>query len=419
MTLPVALVKYTQSPDSLRTALELCDGFGELDQKASVLIKPNLVTWETEQQIPPFGVYTTTRLVEDLVILLNEFGCKDITIGEGSVPMRTGSATVAAFEGLGYTAIAAKYGVKLVDFNESAAANVQTEDGISLSIAREALETDFFIDMPVLKTHAQTKVSLGIKNLKGCLKLASKRACHDPEQGHGLEHAFQFLPDFLKPALTIVDGIYALERGALQFGTAYRKDVIVASRDLLVADIVAAKTIGYNPEDITHFQEYGARKELPLDLSNVDVRGEDLESLVTPLKWDWSWTEDNTGPTAFERAGVQGVTVPKYDETLCSGCSQVPNMVNVLVLSAFQGKNAPVPLPSVEVLNGKKMLASPGHDSTILVGRYAGLPVGWPAGWLAWQARPISGILTSIMLSKSRDVRRITRLSQQHSLKQE
>src|SRR5271157_2373431 len=116
MTLPVALVKYTQSPDSLRTALELCDGFGELDQKASVLIKPNLVTWETEQQIPPFGVYTTTRLVEDLVILLNEFGGKDITIGEGSVPMRTGSATVAAFEGLGYTAIAAKYGVKLVDF---------------------------------------------------------------------------------------------------------------------------------------------------------------------------------------------------------------------------------------------------------------------------------------------------------------
>jgi Ni,Fe-hydrogenase III small subunit len=39
-------------------------------------------------------------------------------------------------------------------------------------------------------------------------------------------------------------------------------------------------------------------------------------------------------------------------------------MVNVLVLSAFKG----LPLPRVEILNGKKMQAQPGYDKTILIG---------------------------------------------------
>jgi len=56
--------------------------------------------------------------------------------------------------------------------------------------------------------------------------------------------------------------------------------------------------------------------------------------------------------------------VPKYDETLCSGCSLFANMVNILVLSAFKGR----PLPKVEILNGKKMQARLGYDKTVLIG---------------------------------------------------
>jgi Ni,Fe-hydrogenase III small subunit len=61
---------------------------------------------------------------------------------------------------------------------------------------------------------------------------------------------------------------------------------------------------------------------------------------------------------------VTGTAVPKYDETLCSGCSPFANMVNILVLSAFKGD----PLPKVEILNGKKMQARPGYDNTVLIG---------------------------------------------------
>ena len=358
----VSLVQYTGSPDSLKETIELCSGFEKLDKNAGVLIKPNLVTWDNQYTIAPFGVFTTTRLVEDLVIMLKDYGVRDISIGEGSVEFQKGTGTMDAYTGLGYNKLIKKYGIKLVDFNVSESVIMKVQDGLTLHCAKEAVESDFLINFPVLKTHAQSKVSLGLKNLKGCLKTSSKKLCHHTNLG--LEYCFTFVADCVKPALTIVDGIYALERGALHFGNAFRKDVIIASRDILAADMVAAKTMGFDPQDIVHFIEYGKRNNKSLNLGDYEVVGEALADHVKPLKWDWGWTKDNTGPSIFEKFGVSGTAVPKYDETLCSGCSPFANMVNILVLSAFKGQ----PLPRVEILNGKKMQARPGYDKTVLLG---------------------------------------------------
>jgi uncharacterized protein (DUF362 family) len=358
----ISLVQYTGSPDSLREAVELCCGLEKLERNARVLIKPNLITWDEQFKVAPFGMFTTTRLVEDLVIVLKDHGCREISIGEGSVEIQKGIGTMAAFAGLGYPSLVKKYGVKLIDFNTGKSVNSKVGGGFSLNIAKEAIESDFLINFPVLKTHAQTKVSLGLKNLKGCLKTSSKKNCH--HESPGLEYCFTFIADFVKPALTIVDGIYALERGPLHFGNAFRKGIIIASRDLLGTDMVAAKTIGYDPQDIVHFVEYAKRHGKSHDLKDYAIMGEPLENHVKPLKWDWGWTKDNTGPSIFDKLGVTGVALRKYDETLCSGCTPLANMVNILVLSAFTGQ----PLPKVEILNGKKMLAQPGYDKTILVG---------------------------------------------------
>jgi uncharacterized protein (DUF362 family) len=362
MNPPVSLVQYSGSPDSLREAVELCSGLEKLERNARVLIKPNLITWDDQFKIAPFGVFTTTRLVEDMVVTLKDHGCGEISIGEGSVQIQKGIGTMAAYAGLGYTSLARRYGVKLVDFNADRSMKFRILGGPTIHIAREAVESDFLIDFPVLKTHAQTKVSLGLKNLKGCLGTSSKKICHHASPG--LEYCFTFIADYVKPALTIVDGIYALERGPLHFGNAFRKDIIIACRDILGADMVAAKIIGYDPHEIVHFGEYARRHGKSLGLKDYAIRGEALEDHIKPLKWDWGWTKDNTGPSIFDKFGVTGVALPKYDETLCSGCTPLANMVNILVLSAFAGR----PLPAVEILNGKKMQARPGYDKTVLIG---------------------------------------------------
>jgi len=358
----VSLTRYESDSQSLQQAVQSCDGFAGLKQTDHVLIKPNLVAWEKRYPIAPFGVYTTTRLVEDLIILLKDFGCQHITIGEGSVVTQKGVGTMDAFEGLGYRALEKRYGVTLLDLNKSKTEKFVFHDDLSLHIARDAVASDFLIDFPVLKTHGQTKVSLGLKNLKGCLKLQSKRLCHNAALD--LEYCFSHIADFLKPALTIVDGIYALEKGALHFGKAYRKDLIIASTDILGADMAAAKTIGYDSSEIKHFEYFASRHEKSLSLEDYRIVGEKLEDHIAPLKWDWTWTADNTGPGIFQKFGITGVALPKYDDSLCSGCSPIANMANILVLSAFKGE----PLPKIEILNGKKMQGRAGYEKTVLLG---------------------------------------------------
>jgi uncharacterized protein (DUF362 family) len=362
MPIPVSLVKYEKRIDSLKKTIELCEGFKDLKKSSKILIKPNILTWSQGTLLPPYGVYTTTALVEDLVILLKEFGCNNINIGEGAVAMTGKSDTPAVFKGLGYENLAEKYNIKLVDLNESPTKVIKVNDEITYNLAADALDTDFFINFPVLKTHSQTKVSLSIKNLKGCLKTSSKKACHHPKLS--LEHCFQFLPDYIKPKLNIIDGIYALERGPLYWGNAYRKNIIIASKDIVGADIVAAKSIGYNAEDISHIKEYAQRTNHSIDLKDYAIRGESLDKNITPLKWDWAWTKENTGPGIFEKMGIKGLAIQKYDETLCSGCSPISNMTNIFILSAFKGE----PLPSVEIINGKRTQARPGYDKTLLLG---------------------------------------------------
>lgn len=358
----ISLVKYAKSPDSLKTAIDLCDGFNHLKPSDKVMIKPNLVAWDDQFPIAPFGVYTTTRLMEDLIICLKEYGCTGIRVGEGSVYINKDLGTLAAFEGLGYRLLEKRYGIELIDFNESKAEKIAYDGVNKLHIAKEALENDFFINFPVLKTHGQTKVSLGLKNLKGCLMTQSKRHCHNPEAD--LEFAFSHIADFVKPSLTIIDGIYALEKGALHFGNAYRKNLIISSTDILGADLAAAKIMDYSGEEIHHLRHYAKRHGRSLSMADYQIKGETLSDHIQPLKWDWAWTSDNTGPGIFNKLNITGTAIPKYDETLCSGCSPIANMINILVISAFKGQ----PLPKVEILNGKKMLARPGYESTILLG---------------------------------------------------
>ena len=359
---PVSLIKYEAGTDALKTAIDAVNGLDSLKVSDRIMIKPNLVAWDDQFRIAPYGVYTTTRLVEDLLILLKDMGCEYISIGEGSVEVKKGVSTPQAFEGLGYKDLEKRYGVSLVDFNQSDHETFPIQDDLKLRIAKEALETDFFINFPVLKTHGQTKVSLGMKNLKGCLKKTAKRACHNPK--YPLEDNFSHLVDIIKPALTIIDGIYALERGAFHYGNAYPKNLVIASKDTLAADLAGAKLMGFDGKAIDHFGCYAKRHNRSLVVADLDIKGEKLESHIQALKWDWSWTEENTGPSVFKKMGITGTALPKYDDTLCSGCSPIPNMTSLLLLSAFKGD----PLPNVEVLNGKKMQARSGYDKTILLG---------------------------------------------------
>jgi len=89
---PVALASYDNSPDSLGRALELCEAFSDFSSHHHVMIKPNLVAWDEEFPIAPFGVYTTTRLVdievEDTGVAVLQFASGALGIIEATTATR-------------------------------------------------------------------------------------------------------------------------------------------------------------------------------------------------------------------------------------------------------------------------------------------------------------------------------------------
>jgi uncharacterized protein (DUF362 family) len=361
---PVALKRYQSSPASLADCIQACNGFCDLKPSSRVMIKPNLVAWEADYPVAPYGVYTTSRIVEDLVGLLKDFGVKDICIGEGSVratPDDPGTAKL--YEILGYEHLKERYGVTLSDLVDGPFSEHEI-CGHKLSFAGSALESDFLINLPVLKTHNQTKLSLGLKNLKGLLDMKSRRTCHHAELA--LDEFVAGLVEVVKPKLTIIDGIFGLERGPFALGRARRMNALVASRDPLSADLVGAGLAGFDPVDVPHLAAYAESQKRSCSLDDLELVGDKIEDLSRKLAWDFDWVEDpqKAGPPQWEAMGISGLSYPKYDSTLCTGCSAVYNPLVLLFTSAFKGE----PFDKIQVLTGKKMRPAKNFNHTLLVG---------------------------------------------------
>ena len=365
----VAVVKYEKPYESVRKAVELSHGLDHLPSKAKVFIKPNIVFWTRTVNFPKWGVITTSRVIEDMVVLLKECGIDDITIGEGTVTMAPKDmATPAhAFESLGYGELKKRYGVKYINVFERPFEKVDLGDGIALSFNTDILRSDFVVDIPVMKSHNQTVVSLGIKNLKGMIDIKSRKLCHSADIEKDLNFMVARLADKMPPMLTLLDGIYTNERGPSFDGRIRRSNLLVASSDVLSADLVGAKILGYAGPEVPHLLNAAKNRKRPCDLSDIEVTGEKIESVASRHEYDFQYSETGDGslPLPLAKMGIRGVSYRKYDLSMCTYCSGVNGLILSAIRYAWKGE----PWDGVEVLTGKRMKPTPGKKKTILLGK--------------------------------------------------
>ena len=363
----VSLVRYQEPFASVNRAVELCRGLENLPSKARVFVKPNIVFWTKAVPFPKWGVITTSRVVEDIIVLLKEHGVEHITIGEGTVTHRPDDTETPrhAFEVLGYNKLQRKYGVKVINVFERPFRKVELDGGISLNFNEDILESDFVVNLPVLKTHAQTVVSLGIKNLKGTIDINSRKKCHSPDPQRDLHFMISLLPKELPPMFTLIDGIFTNERGPSFDGKLRRSDILVGSSDLISADKVGARLLGYEPRDVPHLAHACNRYGRSLDLDGLEIMGESLDQLSRPHQYSFPYNKSNTLPLPMERMGIKGLSYRKYDSTLCTYCSGLNGVVLYAISKAWRGE----PWDEVEILTGKAMKPTPGMKKTILLGK--------------------------------------------------
>jgi uncharacterized protein (DUF362 family) len=363
----VAIVRFEKPLESVRRAVDLSHGLDHLPDKANVFIKPNIVFWTRTTPFPKWGVITTSQVVEDMVILLKERGINEITIVEGITTFdpKDKETPADAFESLGYNVLRRRYGVRVLNSFERHFKRVDLGAGVVANFNEDILQSDFVVNLPVLKTHSQTVVSLGIKNLKGLIDIPSRKRFHSPHLGKDLHYTIARLANKLPPSFTLLDGIYTAERGPFFEGRLRRSNILIASSDIFSADKVGAKVLGYDPSEVPYLVHAANDFRRKTDLSDVEVVGEKIDSVASYHEYAFPYTEDGTLPKPMERMGIKGLSYRKYDDTICTYCSGLNSVILMAIAQAWRGET----WDEIEILTGKMMKPTPGKNKTILIGK--------------------------------------------------
>ncbi|HJO94349.1 MAG TPA: DUF362 domain-containing protein [Victivallales bacterium] len=360
----VAVNRY-EDEYSLKNTLDLLNVSKDLHSNLKVFIKPNFAFWLDKTDFPKFGVITTAQIIEDLVVYLSESGVTDITVIEGIVNEQgtEDSMLKSLIYGMNLIKLSNKYGVKFIDVNEGKFRKVNV-DGININISEDIYDADYIINLPVLKTHRFCKTSLGIKNLKGLIDIRSRQSFHAIKKNHKnyLSHAISKLPEIIKSDLVIIDGIYSLEYGSTFSGKGYRSNMLIASKDIISADVVGSKLLGYEAKDIPVIKETADALKRKCDLSDIEILGDKLLlENINPLRY--AADKGDKGYVNFRLFRKRGIRTYSTDESICTYCCAP---LICILTGIINGKRRVY--DDVEILFGKHAEPSGECRHTILVG---------------------------------------------------
>ncbi|NJK41080.1 MAG: DUF362 domain-containing protein [Acaryochloridaceae cyanobacterium SU_2_1] len=118
-----------------------------------------------------------------------------------------------------------------------------------LRLSKEAMEADLVINLPKVKSHTQLTLTLGVKNLFGCVPGKMKAWWH-MEAGKDTQRFAEMLAETARaigPALTIVDGIIGHEGNGPSGGDPRFLGVLGASRDVFALDWALTEILQVDP----------------------------------------------------------------------------------------------------------------------------------------------------------------------------
>lgn len=351
----VAILKYSQTPNALAKAIAMCDGLRKLKPNHKVLIKPNIGWGLPNDTSPSKGIVVSAEIIEQLVLLLREYGCSDITVGEGPLASEDlGANFSTAFAWSGVDKLAERMGFRLIDLYQHPSVDKDFE-GVPIKISKLALEADFFINVGLLRTHFMTTFCGAMKNLMGTVFYESKKEFHKYNR---LQHFIALLGATVRNDLVVIDGLWAQQQ-APSTRRVHHTDLIIASTDMLDNDIVCANLVGIDPTEVKHLVDYAALAGRSLDLAGVQVNGEKVEDVKKPLPWVWEWPSE-----MMSRNDVKGMVIQHPGNSMCSSCSTAV----LVILQDFLRQNKGAILDDVEFCCGWLPRAKEGSKKIVLVG---------------------------------------------------
>ncbi|MGC8963192.1 MAG: DUF362 domain-containing protein [Candidatus Bipolaricaulaceae bacterium] len=238
---------------------------------AKVFVKVNLLPPPSP---PERAIITHPVFVEAVLTFIREI-TPHIVVGDDVHEAKS-------FEVGGYKEMCRRLGVELLNLRERGFVEVPLNGGglKSVYIAKAVREAEVIVNLPKLKTHALTTFTGAVKNFYGVIPTGLRTALHG-EHPEPREFA-QVLVDIfslVRPALTVMDGVVAMEGPGPANGTPRPLGLILASSDAVAVDAVAQAIIGLDPLRVWTTYHAHNRGLGVGDLREIEILGESLESV--------------------------------------------------------------------------------------------------------------------------------------------
>jgi len=268
---------YAEVYAAVRKGIELIGGLAEVVTPGKkVFVKINHLSPPSPAEK---GLVTHPVFVEVVLDLLKEVKA-DITVGDD---IQSGSGD--GFQVSGFRQMCERAGVRLANLREAGFVETICHGRFleKVYLSKIALDADVIVNLPKLKTHSLCILTGGVKNMYGTIPTGLRRRLH--AEYPGSENFSQALVDLfsvVKPQLTIIDGVIAMEGEGPAAGSLRRLGVILTSRDAVAVDAVATEIIGLDPMDV-YTTRYSDEQGLGVgNLQNIEVVGESINSVMVP-----------------------------------------------------------------------------------------------------------------------------------------
>jgi uncharacterized protein (DUF362 family) len=230
----------SQLQSALEAVLQPLGGMQAFVQPGDrVLLKPNLLTGARPGQ----ECTTHPALVYGVAKMVLEAGGKPFL---GDSPA-FGSARGVALAN-GYQPLIEELKVPVVEL-KGQRYQVVGEEFNHLLLSKEAMEADVVINLPKVKSHVQLTLTLGVKNLFGCVPGKMKAWWH-MEAGKDSDRFGHMLVETARaiaPDLTLLDGIVGHEGNGPSHGTPRPLGILGASADVFALDRAMVDILNVDP----------------------------------------------------------------------------------------------------------------------------------------------------------------------------
>ncbi len=324
---------------AISKALAALETEKDLRPGMKVVIKPNLVMAKS----PSFPATTHPLVIKAVAGWLREHGITDITLAESSGGLYTAEYMKNIYHVCGMRQLEPE--VKLnMDFS---ARTVNCPDGFknhSFHIITPICEADYIINICKLKTHSMTGYSGGIKNLFGVIPGLEKPQMH--YRWPDIEDFSRMLLEIaqtVKPDLTIIDAIDAMEGNGPTGGSSHPLHMLLASRDVYTQDYFAAGLMGLDPMDIVMIRQAVETGLAAPD--DITLLGDPVPTDLTPFQVpDTKRLDFTSALPGFLRkpftkiAGKLLKSYPQLNRELCVGCGKCAESCPAHIINIKDGK---------------------------------------------------------------------------------